>query len=32
MADNSKAIEHKKRIKEELERKKLKECSFKPKI
>lgn len=32
MADNSESILHKKKIKEELERKKLKECSFKPKI
>jgi hypothetical protein len=32
MADNSEAILHKKLIKEELEKKKLKECSFKPRI
>jgi len=30
MADNSKVLEHKRRIKEEIENKKLKECSFKP--
>ncbi len=30
MADNSGVLEHKRRIKEEIEKKKLKECSFKP--
>ena len=32
MADNSKALEHKKKIKEEIEKQKLKECSFKPQL